>query len=131
MGLVVLLTGRKSSGSTSTKFEGNRPTILLSRRSLPIHHEPSPALRHSINSPSMKPRSRFDCEGVKALRQYVSICTGCGLQASSTYLSTVRVDSPAPAREARGNGRWRGGHDVVGMPSQQSQAGESKRASGE
>lgn len=126
MGLVVLLTGRKSSGRTSTKFEGNRPTILLSRRSLPIHHEPSPALRHSISSPSIKPRSRFDCECVKAMRQHVSLWTGCGLQASSTYLSAVRVDGPAPAREARGNGRWRGGHGVGGMPSQQ---GRPARAS--
>lgn len=60
MGLVDLLIGLKSSGRTSTKLDGKRPTILLSRRSLPVHHDPSPALRHSIRSPSMKPRSRFD-----------------------------------------------------------------------
>src|SRR4051794_21743838 len=41
-----------------TKFEGKRPIMRLSRLSLPIHHDPSPALRHSIKSPSTKPRSR-------------------------------------------------------------------------
>jgi hypothetical protein len=59
-GLEALLAGRKLSSRTSTKFEGNSPIIRLSRRSLPIHHDPSPALRHSIRSPSTNPRSRLD-----------------------------------------------------------------------
>lgn len=61
--------GRKSSLSTSTKFDGKRPTIRRSRFNLPIHHEPSPALRHSIRSPSMKPRSRF----VSPPHEYVAL----------------------------------------------------------
>lgn len=60
IGLETLLAGRKLSSSTCTKFDGNNPTILLSRRNLPIHHDPSPAFRHSIKSPSTNPRSRFD-----------------------------------------------------------------------
>lgn len=58
-GLADRVTGRKSSGNTSTKLDGKTPTVLL-RRNLPVHHEPSPAFRHSIRSPSMNPRSRFD-----------------------------------------------------------------------
>jgi hypothetical protein len=61
IGLEARLAGRKLSSSTWTKFEGNRPIIRLSRRNLPIHHDPSPAFKHSIRSPSMNPRSRFDC----------------------------------------------------------------------
>lgn len=34
---------------------------LLSLRNRPIHHDPSPAFKHSIKSPSIKPKSRFDC----------------------------------------------------------------------
>jgi hypothetical protein len=58
MGLIERRMGTKSSPRTATKLEGNRPIILLSLCSLPIHHEPSPALRHSIRSPSINPRSR-------------------------------------------------------------------------
>lgn len=58
-GVAVRLTGTKSSPSTSTKLDGKRPIIRLSRRSLPVHHCPSPALRHSIRSPSTNPRSFF------------------------------------------------------------------------
>jgi hypothetical protein len=61
IGLDALLAGRKLSSSTWTKFDGKRPIIRLSRRNLPIHHDPSPAFRHSIKSPSTKPKSRFDC----------------------------------------------------------------------
>lgn len=60
IGLETRLAGRKLSSRTSTKFDGNRPIIRLSRLSRPIHHEPSPALRHSIRSPSTNPRSRLD-----------------------------------------------------------------------
>lgn len=67
IGLEALLAGRKLSSRTSTKFEGNSPIIRLSRRSLPIHHDPSPALRHSIRSPSTNPRSRLDCVSVSIL----------------------------------------------------------------
>ena len=56
-GLTDRLTGTKVSSSTATKFEGKRPIMRRSLRSLPIHQEPSPALRHSIRSPSMNPRS--------------------------------------------------------------------------
>lgn len=58
-GLIDLLMGRKSSGSTSTKLEGKTPTVLF-RLNLPVHHDPSPAFRHSIKSPSINPRSRED-----------------------------------------------------------------------
>lgn len=51
--------GWKLSSSTLTKLLGKRPMALGSLRSLPIHHCPSPALRASIKSPSMKPRSFF------------------------------------------------------------------------
>jgi hypothetical protein len=57
MGLAARLVGRKVSSRTMTKFEGKRPIMRLSRLSLPIHHDPSPALRHSMRSPSIKPRS--------------------------------------------------------------------------
>jgi hypothetical protein len=60
IGLDILLAGRKLSSSTSTKFDGNTPIIRLSRLSRPVHHDPSPALRHSMRSPSTNPRSRFD-----------------------------------------------------------------------
>jgi hypothetical protein len=60
IGLDTRLAGRKLSSRTSTKFDGNRPIMRLSRLSRPIHHEPSPALRHSIRSPSTNPRSRLD-----------------------------------------------------------------------
>lgn len=59
-GLVVRLIGRKLSSRTLTKFEGKTPIARLSRCKRPIHHDPSPALRHSIKSPSMNPKSRFD-----------------------------------------------------------------------
>lgn len=58
-GLADLVIGRKLSGNTSTKFDGKTPTVLL-RRNLPVHHDPSPAFKHSIKSPSMKPRSCCD-----------------------------------------------------------------------
>ena len=51
--------GWKLSSRTLTKLEGNSPTARLSRRSLPVHHEPSPAFKHSMRSPSMNPRSRL------------------------------------------------------------------------
>ncbi len=41
----------------------------LSLRKRPIHHDPSPALRHSIKSPSTKPRSRF----VSPPQEYVAL----------------------------------------------------------
>lgn len=56
-GLVVRITGRKLSSSNCTKFEGKRPIALLSLCRRPIHQDPSPALRHSIRSPSTNPRS--------------------------------------------------------------------------
>ena len=56
-----LLTGAgwKLSSSTLTKLLGNSPMARGSLRNLPIHQEPSPALRASIRSPSMNPRSFF------------------------------------------------------------------------
>lgn len=57
IGLVVRVTGRKLSSSNCTKLEGKRPIALLSLCRRPIHQDPSPALRHSIRSPSTKPRS--------------------------------------------------------------------------
>lgn len=51
--------GWNDSSSVFTKLLGNRPMARGSLRSRPIHHEPSPALRASIKSPSMKPRSFF------------------------------------------------------------------------
>jgi len=59
IGLALRLHGWKSSARSSTKLDGNSPTMRLSRFRRPIHQEPSPALRHSIRSPSMKPRSRL------------------------------------------------------------------------
>jgi hypothetical protein len=53
--------GWNFSSRTWTKLEGNRPTMRRSRLSRPIHQDPSPALRHSIRSPSMKPRSFLLC----------------------------------------------------------------------
>ena len=64
IGLADLVVGLKSAGISSTKLEGKTPIALLSRHSLPVHHEPSPALRHSIRSPSMKPRSRLLCKDI-------------------------------------------------------------------
>ena len=58
-GLTVRVTGTKSSLSTWTKLDGKRPIIRRSRRRRPVHHCPSPALRHSIKSPSTNPRSFF------------------------------------------------------------------------
>lgn len=49
--------GWNDSSSTCTKLDGKRPTALGSRRKRPIHQDPSPALRASMRSPSMKPRS--------------------------------------------------------------------------
>ncbi len=43
--------------------------MRLSRRNLPIHHDPSPALRHSIKSPSTNPRSRF----VSPPQEYIAL----------------------------------------------------------
>jgi len=68
IGLEDLLVGRKLSSRTSTKLEGNNPIDRLSLHSLPIHHDPSPALRHSIRSPSTNPRSRLDYFTVSILR---------------------------------------------------------------
>ena len=53
--------GWNFSSSTWTKLDGKRPTMRLSRRRRPIHHDPSPAFRHSIRSPSMNPRSFLVC----------------------------------------------------------------------
>ena len=60
IGLAALLAGMKDSSRTCTKFDGNSPMARLSRRSRPIHHEPSPAFKHSMRSPSTKPKSFFD-----------------------------------------------------------------------
>jgi hypothetical protein len=49
--------GWNFSSRTWTKLEGKSPTMRRSRLRRPIHHDPSPALRHSIRSPSMNPRS--------------------------------------------------------------------------
>lgn len=59
-GLTERVAGTKSSSRTFTKFDGNTPTMRLSRRKRPVHHDPSPALRHSIRSPSINPKSCFD-----------------------------------------------------------------------
>lgn len=64
-GLAALLAGWKLSSRTWTKFEGKRPTMRLSLRNRPIHQDPSPAFRHSIRSPSMKPRSRLVCVEIR------------------------------------------------------------------
>ena len=56
---LLLGAGWKFSSSTLTKLLGNRPMARGSRRKRPIHHWPSPALRASIRSPSMKPKSFF------------------------------------------------------------------------
>jgi hypothetical protein len=73
-------TGTKSSPSTVTKFEGKSPIIRLSRRRRPIHHEPSPALRHSIRSPSTKPKSLFDSppQEYTARHQHGNFVGSCG-----------------------------------------------------
>lgn len=54
-----LFPGHRLSSRSSTKLEGNKPTACLLRFSRPIHQAPSPALRHSIKSPSINPRSRL------------------------------------------------------------------------
>ena len=104
-GLTDRVVGRKLSGRTSTKLEGNTPTALLSRHSLPVHHEPSPALRHSMRSPSMNPRSRLDCNAsvVSTLPCNSGAEKTAGQQ---THLSSPRVSGADPARKARGQ-RWR------------------------
>lgn len=110
-GLVDRLTGRKWSGRTSTKLEGKTPTVLL-RRNLPVHHDPSPAFRHSIRSPSTKPRSRWDCT-------MVSQAGWRRLAGRDAYLSSPRVDGSAPARKPRGKrGRcWYHGAAISTTPS--------------
>jgi hypothetical protein len=65
----LLGAGVKPSSSTLTKLDGNIPIALGSRRSLPIHQRPSPALRASMRSPSTKPRSRF----VSPPHEYVAL----------------------------------------------------------
>lgn len=65
----LLGAGWKPSSSTLTKFDGNIPIALGSRRSRPIHQRPSPAFSASIRSPSTKPRSRF----VSPPHEYVAL----------------------------------------------------------
>jgi hypothetical protein len=65
----LLGAGWKPSSRTLTKFEGNIPIALGSRRSRPIHQRPSPAFSASIRSPSTKPRSRF----VSPPQEYVAL----------------------------------------------------------
>jgi hypothetical protein len=65
----LLGAGVKPSSSTLTKLDGNIPIALGSRRSLPIHQRPSPALSASMRSPSTKPRSRF----VSPPHEYVAL----------------------------------------------------------
>ena len=60
IGLETRLTGWKLASNTCTKFDGKSPIARLSLRNRPIHQEPSPAFKHSMRSPSTKPRSRFD-----------------------------------------------------------------------
>lgn len=79
-GLTDRLHGTKFSSKTLTKFDGNTPTILLSRCNLPVHHDPSPALRHSIKSPSINPKSRFVSppQEYTALHQHGNFEGNCG-----------------------------------------------------
>src|SRR3569833_1170837 len=67
-GLTDLLVGRKYSGRSLTKLEGDCPTTLRSRYRRPTHHRPSPAFKHSIRSPSNKPRSVFPCRTVSGAK---------------------------------------------------------------
>lgn len=104
-GLVDLVMGLKFSGNTSTKFDGKTPIILLSRHSLPVHHDPSPAFRHSIRSPSMKPKSRLDYRRVSNH----PICPGKADAAQNgpdTHFSAPGIDGSDPAREPRRERRW-------------------------
>lgn len=80
---LALRLGWKFSSRSFTKFEGNSPTMRLSRLNRPIHHDPSPALRHSIRSPSMKPRSRFVCED-------------CHVSHASFWHESVRYSAEVP-----------------------------------
>jgi hypothetical protein len=84
--------GWNVSGRTSTKFEGNRPTMRLSRLKRPIHHEPSPALRHSMRSPSINPRSRFVCDC-----HDISTSSEPDFVLVNPYLSTPRIYGLDPA----------------------------------
>lgn len=103
MGLPLRFHGWKSSLRSSTKFEGKRPTMRLSRFNRPIHHDPSPALRHSIRSPSMKPRSRL------VWKERLGWLYAITVSSVSTYLTAPRVDGFAPAWEANRQrlGSWR------------------------
>jgi hypothetical protein len=94
IGLPLRLHGWKSSLRSSTKLDGNSPTMRLSRFNLPIHHDPSPALSTSIRSPSMKPRSRLVWKRRSGWLQQT-------LAPISTHLSAPRIHSFTPARKAR------------------------------
>lgn len=48
IGLALREAGHRSWSSTLTKFDGNFPMIRGSRFSRPVHHDPSPAFRHSM-----------------------------------------------------------------------------------
>lgn len=48
MGLPFREGGREPLSRTLTKLQGNFPMLLGSRLRRPVHHEPSPALRHSM-----------------------------------------------------------------------------------
>jgi hypothetical protein len=109
-GLVDLVVGRKVSGNTSTKLEGNNPTARLSRHNLPVHHEPSPALRHSMRSPSINPRSRLDCDAVVRISSSSKSRGSSSSATKQTHLSSPRVHGADPARKARRQRRWRQNH---------------------
>jgi hypothetical protein len=98
IGLEDLLVGRKLSSRTSTKLEGNKPIDRLSLHSLPIHHDPSPALRHSIRSPSTNPRSRLDY-----FSQHIE---NFGVPNAITYFTTKTVHRADPTRESGGYIPW-------------------------
>lgn len=93
IGLADLLVGLKFSGISSTKLEGKTPIALLSRHSLPVHHEPSPALRHSIRSPSMKPRSRLFCKYTRIGQSTLESEVGMGWEAALA-LAIAGQDGP-------------------------------------
>jgi len=98
IGLEDLLVGRKLSSRTSTKLEGNNPIDRLSLHSLPIHHDPSPALRHSIRSPSTNPRSRLDY-----FNQHIE---NFGVPNAITYFATKTVHRADPTRKSGGYIPW-------------------------
>jgi hypothetical protein len=98
-GLALRFHGWKSSASSSTKLDGNRPTMRLSRFKRPIHHEPSPALRHSMRSPSMNPRSRLVYKKVRlgAHSKRGWVCLNLPLLPTSRQLCTSRGSAWAAA----------------------------------